>query len=411
VLLALGSGEGREGAAVLRELSVAEQRYQAVLAVVQDGLDVTVVAEKVGVSRQTVHSWLSRYAAGGLEGLAERSHRPRSCPHQMDPAVEVRISELRGLHPGWGADRLRYRLEREGVDPVPSRAAISRALSRLGLAHGRRRGPRREYRRWERARPMELWQLDVMGGVLLEDGGELKAVTAIDDHSRFALAVGLVERATARPVCGVFARILAEFGAPEEVLTDNGKVFTGRFGLRETEVLFDRICRDNGIVHRLTAPRSPTTTGKIERFHGTLRREFLTGKTFPSLPLAQAAIDEWLVEYNTDRPHQSLGRRTPAEVFAARTADAGPALRLDVIELRRDGDDWVSRRVASNGVISVAWQQLSVGKYRRGEIVDVHVTDRLLEIWSGDQLLKTVVRITEGQVRKKRASKPARPHP
>jgi hypothetical protein len=161
----------------------------------------------------------------------------------MDPAVEVRLTELRGLHPGWGADRLRYRLSREGVEPLPSRAAIGRALVRLGLVRpGRPRRPRREYRRWERGRPMELWQLDVMGGVLLDDGGEVKAVTAIDDHSRFCLAVGLVERASSRPVCGVFARALAEFGAPESVLTDNGKVFTGRYASRPMEVLFDRIC-------------------------------------------------------------------------------------------------------------------------------------------------------------------------
>src|SRR5688572_5635029 len=124
------SAAGRGGGPVLRELSVAEQRYQAVLAVIEDGVPVTVVAEKHGVSRQAVHAWLSRYAEGGLEALAERSHRPRSCPHQMDPAVEVRLVELRGLHPGWGSDRLRYRLAREGVDPVPSRAAIGRALVR-----------------------------------------------------------------------------------------------------------------------------------------------------------------------------------------------------------------------------------------------------------------------------------------
>jgi len=211
---------------VLRELSVAGQRYQAVLAVIEDGLSVTEVAAKGGVSRQTVHSWLGRYAAGGLGGLADRSHRPGSCPHQMDAGVEVRLVELRQLHPGWGAGRLRFRLGREGWDRVPSRAAVSRALVRLGLVSSRRaRQRRREYRRWERARPMELWQLDVMGGVLLADGQELKAVTAIDDCSRFALAVGLVERATTRPVCAVFAGLLARYGVPEEVLTDIQAVF------------------------------------------------------------------------------------------------------------------------------------------------------------------------------------------
>jgi transposase InsO family protein len=326
----------------------------------------------------------------------------------MSAGVEVRLVELRQLHPGWGADKLRYRLEREGCDPLPSRAAVSRALGRLGLVSARRaRQRRREYRRWERGRPMELWQLDVMGGVLLDDGGELKAVTAIDDCSRFALGVGLVQRATTRPVCVVFAGLLARYGVPEEVLTDNGKVFTGRYASRPVEVLFDKICRENGITHRLTAPRSPTTTGKIERFHGTLRREFLDGQTFPDLATAQARIDRWVEEYNTDRPHQSIGRCTPAERFAAREPATGPRPDLGAVADRRDGDGWVSRRVASNGIICVAWQQLSAGKHRAGEIVDVHVTARLLEIWSGNELIKTAVRTSQGDIRKKRASQAA----
>jgi transposase-like protein len=76
---------------VFRELSVTEQRYQAVLSVIEDGLQVSEAAAKAGVTPQALHSWLSRYAGGGLEALADRSHRPRSCPHQMGPVVEVRL--------------------------------------------------------------------------------------------------------------------------------------------------------------------------------------------------------------------------------------------------------------------------------------------------------------------------------
>src|SRR5688500_7153351 len=102
--------EPRRWPSVLQELSVAEQRYQAVLAVIEGGLSVSEAAAKVGVSRQTLHVWLSRYAQAGLAGLVDRSHRPVSCPHQMSPVLEQRLVELRGLHPLWGADRLRYRL-------------------------------------------------------------------------------------------------------------------------------------------------------------------------------------------------------------------------------------------------------------------------------------------------------------
>src|SRR3954464_10689767 len=127
-----------------------------------------------------------------------------------------------------------------------------------------------------------------------------------------------VERATGRAVCIAFSEALQRYGPPEEVLTDNGKQFTDRFG-RGGEVLFDRICRRNAITHRLTQPRSPTTTDKIERFHLTLRRELLdAARPFVSLLEAQAALDDWVRGYNDDRPHQSLETRapvTPSERF------------------------------------------------------------------------------------------------
>jgi transposase InsO family protein len=253
---------------VLWELSVVEQRYNAVMEVLRDGHTVVEVADRHGVSRQAVHRWLRRYAQGGLDALADRSHRPRSCPHQLPEAVEAVIYQLRRAHPGWGPRRLGHELARRGIDPVPSRAGIYRALVRGGLVepHARRR-QKAAWRRWQRQRPMQLWQMDIMGGLQLAAGGEAKLVTGIDDHSRFCVAAGVVERATARAVCQVFAAALARHGVPEELLTDNGKVFTGRFAPHPGEVLFDRICRENGITHRLTAPRSPTTTGKIERFH------------------------------------------------------------------------------------------------------------------------------------------------
>ena len=112
--------------------------------------------------------------------------------------------------------------------------------------------------------------VDVVTGELRE----ARIVTGVDDHSRYCVLARVVERATGRAICLAFTRGVGAHGAPEEVLTDNGKQFTGRFG-RGGEVLFDKICRRNGITHRLTQPRSPTTTGKIERFHQTLRRELL----------------------------------------------------------------------------------------------------------------------------------------
>jgi transposase InsO family protein len=388
---------------VLVELSVMEQRYQAVMAVVQDGWAVTEVADRLGVSRQSIHSWIARYEAGGLAALTDRSHRPSSCPHQTSPELEAEICELRREHPGWGPRRIEHQLARLGVDPVPSRSAIYRCLKRHGLVELRRRRKRREeFRRWQRDRPMQLWQMDIMGGVLLDDATELKVVTGVDDHSRFCIAAGLVRRATTKAVCEVLAQALSTYGIPDEILTDNGKQFTGRFGSSPSEVLFDRILRENGISHRLTAPRSPTTTGKIERFHQTLRKEFLADRTFPSLAEAQAGLDAWVADYNRNRPHQALEMATPAEHFSLEPlARDGTSIPVEEPELT--ASQWVLRRVASNGVISVDNQMFSVGNAYKTELVDVMVDDSVIQVWCKNHLIKTVPRLRKGRVRKIRA--------
>lgn len=390
---------------MLWELSRMEQRYDAVLGVLRDGFSVTEVATKFGVSRQAVHAWLKRYEEGGLEALGERSSRPAHSPGQIAAPIEARVLELRRHHPGWGPVHLVHQLAREGLSPVPSRSSVYRALKRAGLIDERARRKRvPAYKRWERGRPMELWQMDVVGGLLLEDGTECKILTGIDDHSRFMVCAGVMARPTARQVCGHFGAALEKHGVPEEILTDNGKVFTNRFGLTPAEVLFDRICRDNGILHRLTAPASPTTTGKIERFHRTLRAEFLLERTFASLEAAQGELDEWIDDYNTNRPHQSLAMATPATRFyAARALVPTPQLDLRTLHEDRSGDDWVGRTVSINGVISVSNQNFSVGKQRSGHLVDVRVLSTLLQVWDGAELIKSIPRTNFKEVRKKRA--------
>ena len=149
-------------------------------------------------------------------------------------------------------------------------------------------------------------------------------------------------RERTRAVCEGLRAALASYGAPEQILTDNGKVFTGRFNHPVVEVLFDRICRENGIEHLLTQPRSPTTTGKIERFHRSMRAEFLSDRpAFTNLRVAQQALDEWVDYYNNARPHQSLDMATPAQRFTS-GALTTPATHPVKAEHDRTGDDWVS---------------------------------------------------------------------
>src|SRR5215204_2442590 len=229
----------------MREMSVAEQRYRAVLAVISDGRTVHEVAAAVGVSRQTMHAWLGKYEAGGLEGLGDGSHRPRGCPHQMPAVIEAAVLEARRAHPSWGPRRIAVVInQRLGVGSV-TESSVYRCLRRAGLIEpdGRRRR-RRDWKRWERGRPNELWQMDTVGGFLLADGSHAKALTGVDDHSRFCVSAKLMARERTQPVCDGLTAALRTYGVPEQILTD----IQARW-CPEVPGLSGRQCEDRGVRH------------------------------------------------------------------------------------------------------------------------------------------------------------------
>lgn len=299
-----------------------EQRYKAVMEVLEARIPVTEVAERYGVSRQSVHNWIVRYRMDGIGALIDRTHKPKGHPDQIDAVLEAAICELRRQHPRYGPRTLVYWLAKKGISPVPSRSTVYRVLVRNNLITPIARKRRRDsFVRWEREVSMELWQHDIISGVFLADGTECKVVTGIDDHSRFCVLAKVVRRATARQVCLAFAQALSTYGIPDEVLSDNGVQFTGRLirPQHRSEVLFERICRENEIVQRFTKVATPTTTGKIERLHLTMRRELLDEHgPFADIADAQAGFDTWRADYNEVRPHQSRDMATPASLFVPR---------------------------------------------------------------------------------------------
>jgi hypothetical protein len=182
-------------------------------------------------------------------------------------------------------------------------------------------------------------------------------------------------------------------------LTDNGKVFTSRFGIAKGEVLFDRICRENGVKHLLTAPHSPTTTGKVERFHKTIRKEFLEGRTFASLEAAQAELDAWITWYNSERPHQGIGMVPPARRFALAAPEAPlpllvePEEEADSFVLAEPSTRRVQRIVSENGRIRLVGFEYHVGRFLAGELVEAEVgEDGLISIFHREVLVATHAR-------------------
>jgi transposase InsO family protein len=262
-----------------------------------------------------------------MAGLVDRSKRPRSCPHRIPARAELRVIELRRDHPRWGPRRLAYELARKGTDPVPSRSSIYRILLRSGLVEPRARRRRKaDYLRWERARPMERcgsstsWRR-ACKRLVREDldrpGRPLPVLCARPRHAPRHRPSGLQ---------GLRAGASGPWGSPGVVDGQRACVHRRHGRTGRAEVLFDRVCRENGIRHLLTAVRSPTTTGKVERFHRTLRDELFVTRSFSSVAEVQLALDGYVAVYNTLPSHQALGMATPIDLGRH---DPRPVRRVD----------------------------------------------------------------------------------
>ncbi len=306
---------------------------------------------------------------------------------------------------------------------------MHRVLVRNAMVTPQAQQHKRKYRRWARETPMALWQLDLVGGIYLADGRECKVLSGIDDHSRYVVVAAVLAVPSARAVADAFTAAMRQYGVPAEVLTDNGKQFTGRFTKpRPAEVLFERVCREHGITTKLTKPYSPTTTGKVERWHQTLRRELLdVAGPFADLPSAQAAITAWVHTYNHARPHQALGMATPASLFRP-GSQPGPLLAVPapapevagpppaLISAQSAGAVEFDTVISAAGVLGVipAVQRIKLGPGRAGQLAHVWADEFTVHVLIDGQLIKTVPSCLNAEdlaTLKMRGASPAGPPP
>jgi len=290
-----------------------------VTAVRIEGRSKAEVSRDYGVSPRWVYELCRRFDAEGEPGLEPRSRRPWRSPQRIPEATEDEIVEVRkhlsdqGLDAG--AHTIAYHLtKRHGT--APSVATIWRVLSRRGFVTPQpQKRPRSSLVRFEAEMPNERWQADVTHW-RLGDGSGVEILNVIDDHSRFLVASDARAITKAADVVASFHRAAAAHGLPASILTDNGAVFTaaprgGRCAIElETAAL--------GIRYHHSSPYHPQTCGKVERFHQTEKKWLAKRDAAGSLAELQTELDRFGAYYNEVRPHRAIGRRTPAEAFAAR---------------------------------------------------------------------------------------------
>lgn len=291
-----------------RTSNVQEQRVEFVVAASRKEKSLTKLCAEFNISRPTGYSWLKRYRANGIQGVLERSRRPKHSPQRTAPELEERVAALRQERPDWGARKLQHLLQREGVR-LPG-STIHRILLRYDLVRAWDRRPL-AMKRFERAQPNQLWQMDFKGPKGWDQ--PLGPLSVLDDHSRYALALENTASTQTQQVRAVLERVFREHGVPEEMLMDHGTPWFNAQGRRGWSQ-FTVWLMDQDVVLHFSGYRHPQTQGKVERFHRSLTAALLRRGT-PSEEQRQNWLDTFRQEYNCVRPHEALQMRTPHQVW------------------------------------------------------------------------------------------------
>lgn len=282
-----------------------------------EGDKMATLCREFGISRKTGYKLYRRYRDIGLEGLTDRSRRPYRQANKLPFQVESRILQLRNEHPTWGAPKIREKLRRLelGVQ-TPAISTVHAVLDRHGLVTRRRRRRHKAQGTllsWPR-QPNELWCADFKGEFMLADHRYCYPLTITDFASRYLLACEGLASTREHTAFTVFEHAFKEFGLPGAIRTDNGIPFScphALFGLSRLSVWWLRL----GIDLERIKPGHPQQNGRHERMHLTLKKE-ATRPAADNLLQQQARFDDFIDEYNRERPHQALGMRYPAELYA-----------------------------------------------------------------------------------------------
>ena len=373
----------------------------AVLQIVSNQLSVTAAATEYGISRRHLHRLLARYRDAGLDALEPRSRRPKTTPIATAEDVRARVIELRVQLTADGLDAgpvtIAWHLEREGHKP-PAAATISRILKHAGLITPQpRKRPRSSYTRFEMAQPNEMWQSDFIHW-RLQDGTDVEILNWLDDHSRYLLSGTAHQPVTGDDVVSTFLAAVDDHGAPASTLTDNGRVYTARFGGGHNA--FEYLLPLLGVHQKNGSPGHPQTQGKIERFHQTLQRWLRARPPARTLAELQRQLHEFREHYNEQRPHRALQRRTPGDAYRA-TPKAAPAsnghtpghyrLRYDRLDakgrmtLRRAGRMHhlgIGPAHARKRVLALADDHhITVIELHSGEVLSTHLIEPTKSYW------------------------------
>jgi transposase InsO family protein len=351
-----------------RERSVIEQREEFVRLALAPGANMSELCRRFRISRANGYKWRARYRADGRAGLADRSRRPQHSPRQTPQPVEAEVLRIRAAsNNAWGGRKIARVMERNSAVKVPALSTITEILRRHDKLEPSGYGHPGPYRRFERAEPNELWQMDFKGHFPMA-AGRCHPLTVLDDHSRYSLTISACGDERDTTVRARLVPVFRRYGLPFAMLMDNGPPWGDGGGQPHTAFTVWLMRLGVQVTHG--RPFHPQTQGKDERFHRTFKVEVLNGKSFRDLPSCQRAFDRWRHVYNHERPHEALGLITPTELYRVSSRcfpEALPAIEY--------GPGDIVRKVDGFGDIRLKGRNRHIGKAFRGHPIALRPTD------------------------------------
>ena len=281
-----------------------------------DGEAMAELCREFGISRKTGYKIKDRYRESGIHGLTDRCRRPVRYANQLPLQIEKFILRIKQEKPSWGAPKIRERLARLYPDiATPAKSTIHAILDRKGLVTRRKRTrPRAQGTGLSYGKaPNDLWCADYKGEFMLGNRQYCYPLTITDFRSRYLLACEGLETTKEVFAFDVFERVFKDFGLPRAIRTDNGVPFASAwalFGLSKLSVWWLRL----GIGIERIKPGHPEQNGRHERMHLTLKKE-ATKPAAQNILQQQVKFDDFIDEYNNERPHQALAMKYPAEIY------------------------------------------------------------------------------------------------
>jgi len=260
------------------------------------------------ITRRTGYKWLSREASG--EELSDKSRRPNRIANRTDAETEGLILSVRYANPSWGGRMIYDYLVKQGHVQLPCPRTCCNILSRNGCIQPSESSKHKPYQRFEREHCNELWQTDFKGDFLLLDKSRCYPLTILDDCTRYSIMIDC--KLDTRGVRDSFEQAFYKYGLPDSILSDNGWQFAGFKG---GYTGFERWLMEHDVLPIHGRANHPQTQGKIERFHRTMKDEFLKHHQFKNIHELREMMEQWRIKYNENRPHLALNSRSPGEIY------------------------------------------------------------------------------------------------